>query len=330
MADTTLINCNASTSTCWILVGLFNYHHAELSLNCIFKLPGSICKSVQSASQNKWIDSRIVSTTLTICRHWNGSSGAHPRISMPAQTEITSCVMDKRKADDFVEKRPSKCSRSYDDKPGASFSSLVLADEDITPFIDVFGNPRAQLFQSASDFPFAEQQQAQLQLHQQQQQMLPDDSSSLETAANTLATRSISQSSFHPKVENDLHVAMPERASWIGSATGPRLAQEGGDEQHIQFRNGSWKIMSAPEPSLPRFIHDASLSLPKSGIFSGIELVILLFYSFELFFEDTPYSIIKKILGTERGRTTLRRKLYKTLAKYDKKVNQRKWDLIAI
>lgn len=238
--------------------------------------------------------------------------------SMPAQ-QVIPCVMDKRKADDVTgEKRPSKYSRSYDDMTMTS-PPLNFTEDDVTSaqIMDVFGN-RSQLFPHVQDFHFVDQTAHHL-LHEPSSSV--DVSSSLTQNRLTgsfpmkmeLATASSSELGNLPHTSTE---------QWVGVTAKPQSTQDNGDEQHIQFRNGSWKIMSAPEPSLPRFIHEASVNLPKSGVFSGIELVILLFYSYELFFEDTPYSIIKKILGTERGRTTLRRKLYKTLGKYDKKVNQ--------
>ena len=274
------------------------------------------CLCLQAAKQKRFSQ---VSTSNKLCGFKLGSSLEHGKeTSMPAQL-APSCVMDKRKADQGnLEKRPSKCSRSYEDLPNVSTTSLNLTDDDLnnTPFIDVFTN-KTQYVPQVNDFNFADTSY----------HVLPEGArSNQDTSADVVRSRV--PNSFQVKGENEAfanaHATSLAQGSeqWVVPS---QAAQEAGAEQHIQFRNGSWKIMSAPEPSLPRFIHEASLNLPKSGIFSGIELVILLFYSYELFFEDTPYSIIKKILGTERGRTTLRRKLYKTLGKYDKKVNQSKF-----
>lgn len=95
-------------------------------------------------------------------------------------------------------------------------------------------------------------------------------------------------------------------------------------EQRIPQQTSSSRECAPCELSLPSFMREASMDLPTCGVFSSIELVMLLFYAHEFFCEPSPYSVMRKKIWKHRGRTTLRRKLYKTLWKYDKTVHQRK------
>lgn len=65
---------------------------------------------------------------------------------------------------------------------------------------------------------------------------------------------------------------------------------------------------------VPSFIEEEMKKFPVTGGFSHTEMMLLLLFGYELFFEEKVYSVLKQSLRTARGRGSIRRKIEKIVA----------------